>query len=92
MNLEFLVEYCVPIAFGTCLVIGYLVKHYSPINNNYIPWIVTFLGVVMNVWINNFAFTPEILFSGLLSGFASTGFHQALKVFIEKLAKVNEVE
>jgi hypothetical protein len=42
------------------------------------------LGVVINAWVNGFAFTPEILLGGLASGLASTGMHQVFKQFIEK--------
>jgi len=31
------------------------------------------LGVILNVWLNGGAFTPEILLGGLASGLASTG-------------------
>ncbi|MDO5785867.1 MAG: phage holin family protein [Eubacteriales bacterium] len=34
------------------------------------------LGVVLNIWFNSFAFTPDILLGGLFSGLASTGLHQ----------------
>lgn len=40
------------------------------------------LGVVLNAWMNSFAFTPEILLGGLFSGLASTGFHQVFKQLI----------
>jgi hypothetical protein len=42
------------------------------------------LGVGVNVWLNAFSFTPEILLGGLASGLASTGLHQVFKQFIEK--------
>ena len=42
------------------------------------------LGVVLNMWLNGFAFSPEILLGGLVSGLASTGMHQVFKQFIEK--------
>ena len=42
------------------------------------------LGVVLNVWLSGFAFTPEILLGGLASGLASTGMHQLFNKFIEK--------
>ena len=31
------------------------------------------LGVILNVWMNAWSFTPEILLGGLASGLASTG-------------------
>ena len=41
------------------------------------------LGVAINVWVNAFAFTPEILLGGLASGLASTGMYEAFKQFIK---------
>ena len=34
------------------------------------------LGVVLNCWVNNWGFTPEILLGGLASGLASTGSYE----------------
>lgn len=37
------------------------------------------LGVILNLWINGWQFTPEILLGGLASGLASTGTHQLIR-------------
>ena len=42
------------------------------------------IGVGVNMWMNAFAITPEILLSGMVSGLASTGMHQVFKQFISK--------
>lgn len=85
MNLEFLNDYIVLIVVGICLCVGYVIKTSIPkISNNYIPLIMLVLGVVVNVWLNAFAFTPEILLGGMASGLASTGLHQLFKQFISK--------
>jgi hypothetical protein len=36
------------------------------------------------LWLNDFAFTPEILLGGMASGLASTGMHQVFKQFIDR--------
>lgn len=84
--MDFLNEYLVLIVVGVCLCIGYVIKNLIPGDkiNRFIPLIMAVLGVLLNVWLNGFAFTPEILLGGLASGLASTGLHQAFKQFIEK--------
>ena len=84
--MEFLNNYLVAIVTGICLCVGYVLKNYIPTKtvNKFIPLIMAVLGVILNVWLNGFAFTPEILLGGLASGLASTGLHQLFKQFIEK--------
>ena len=83
--MEFLKDFLVLIVVGICLCVGYLIKHTIPTEkvNRFIPLIVTVLGVFVNVWLNGFTITPEILLGGLASGLASTGLHQLFKQFIE---------
>ena len=84
--MDFLNEFMVIIVIGICLCVGFIIKHIIPSDkvNKFIPLIMALLGVVLNMWINGFAFTPEILLGGLASGLASTGMHQAFKQFINK--------
>ena len=84
--MEFLNEYIVIAVVIACLCVGYMVKHCVPSDkvNKYIPLMVALLGVVINSWINDWTFTPQILIGGLVSGLASTGMHQAFKQAIEK--------
>lgn len=84
--MEFLNDYIVLIVMGICLCVGYMIKHVVPSEkiNKYIPLIMGVLGVGVNVWLNAFSLTPEILLGGLASGLASTGMHQVFKQFIEK--------
>jgi hypothetical protein len=77
MDLSFLNDYLILIVVGVCLCVGYIIKaSVSFIPNKFIPLIMGALGVILNVWLNSFAFTPEILLGGLFSGLASTGLHQ----------------
>lgn len=79
MDLSFLNDYLILIVVGVCLCVGYIIKaSVSFIPNKFIPLIMGALGVILNVWLNSFAFTPEILLGGLFSGLASTGLHQLL--------------
>lgn len=84
--MEFLNEYLVLIVMGVCLCVGYVLKHLVPNEkvDKFIPLVMAALGVAINVWVNAFAFTPEILLGGMVSGLASTGMHQLFKQFLEK--------
>ena len=71
--MEILQEYIVIIVMAICLAIGYIIKHFLPMDNKWIPLIMGVLGVVLNTWVSGWMFTPEILLGGLASGLASTG-------------------
>lgn len=82
--MEMLNVYVSPIILGICLVVGYIVKHWlKDVDNKIIPTAVTILGVLLAVWLNGWAVTPEVILNGALSGLASTGMHQLLKQWIE---------
>jgi hypothetical protein len=87
--MEFINDFIVLIVMGICLCVGYVIKHVIPSDkiNRFIPLIMAVLGVSVNVWLNAFSFTPEILLGGLASGLASTGLHQVFKQFIEKVGE-----
>ena len=79
--MEMLNEYVVVIVMAICLGIGYVIKHSLDfVSNKYIPLIMAVLGVVINVWLNFWAFSPEILLGGIASGLAATGVHQVSKI------------
>ena len=82
--MEFLNDYLVLIVVGICLCVGYVLKNLVPSEkvNRFIPLIMAILGISVNVWLNAFTFTPEILLAGMISGLASTGMHQLFKQFI----------
>lgn len=92
MNLEFLNDYIVLIVVGICLCVGYILKNVvtSDKVNRYIPLIMGVLGVILNVWLCGFLFTPEILLGGLFSGLASTGLYEMFRNLIGKGSSGNE--
>jgi hypothetical protein len=87
--MEFLNDYIVLLVMGICLCVGYVVKNIIPGDkvNKFIPLIMGVLGVVLNAWMNAWAFTPEILLGGLASGLASTGAYEVFRNFIEAKKK-----
>lgn len=83
--MEFLQEFIVIVVMAICLCIGYIIKHSLDfIPNKYIPLIMALIGVILNVWLNNGLFTPDILLGGLASGLASTGAFELGRNIIEK--------
>jgi len=83
--MEFINDYIVVVVLAVCLCVGYVIKNLVSDNkiNRFIPLIMVVIGVVINLWINGFELTPEILLGGMVSGLASTGLHQAFKQIIE---------
>ena len=83
--MEFLNDYLVLVVVGTCLCVGYVIKNLVPTEtvNRFIPLIMAALGTALNVWLNGFAVTPDILLGGLVSGFASTGMYELFSQFIK---------
>jgi Na+/glutamate symporter len=78
MGIEFLTDYMIPVIMGLCLAVGYIVKHWvKDVDNKIIPTLCAVLGVVVAFWMNWGNITPEVILSGLASGLASTGLHQA---------------
>ena len=84
--MDFLNEFSIPVIVGICLCIGFVLKNLVTTEkvNKFIPLIVAVLGVVINIWLNAWTITPDILLAGMFSGLASTGMHQMFKQFINK--------
>lgn len=82
------VQYAVfPIAL-VCFGAGYLIKHYIPkIPNKFIPVILACLGLVLNIILNNFAFSFNIVITGIASGLVSTGSFEAVRNLANKNSK-----
>lgn len=82
--MELLSKYVVVVVLAICLCIGYIIKHsISFIPNKFIPLILAVIGTVLNVWMNGWTFTPEILLGGLASGLASTGAFEMIRNIAE---------
>ncbi|MFT4145276.1 MAG: phage holin family protein [Mobilitalea sp.] len=83
--MEILSRYVVIVVLAICLCLGYVIKNsISFIPNKYIPLIMAVVGTILNVWINGWTFTPEILLGGLASGLASTGTYEMIRNIVDK--------
>jgi Na+/glutamate symporter len=85
MNIDFLADFMVPVIIGICLMVGYIIKHWiKDVDNKIIPTLCALLGVALALWMNWGNITPEVILSGLASGLASTGLHQAFTQLLGK--------
>jgi hypothetical protein len=84
MDLSVLMQYIDVLIVGICLCVGFIIKKWiKDVDNKFIPTIVAALGLILKV-VSNFSggITLELIFSGLFSGLASTGLHQAFTQLI----------
>lgn len=83
----------VPIAL-VCAGVGYIIKHHiDEIPNKFIPLILGILGLFLNVVINNFNFSFEILINGVASGLVATGSFEALRnLFKTRVQEIKKEE
>ena len=86
MEFGFLGDYVVLVVVLICLCVGYVLRNIIPTNkvNKFIPLIMAVLGLFLNIWMNSWVVTPEVVLGGLVSGLASTGLHQVFKKLIER--------
>ena len=84
MDLSFIVNLYIPVVMVICLCVGYILKHWmKDLDNKVIPTILALLGAVlacMTAW----DISVELMASGMVTGLASTGLHQAFKQIMEK--------
>lgn len=82
--MEFLNNYIVLVVVAICLCVGYVLKNVVSTDkvNKFIPLIMAVLGIALNLWVSGFAFTPDVLLGGMLSGLASTGMYEAFHQFL----------
>lgn len=91
--MEILNQYVVVIIMAICLCLGYIIKNSLDfIPNKYIPLIMAIVGILLNIWLKGWTFTPEILLGGLASGLASTGAFELVRNISEKDKKVIGLE
>lgn len=84
MDISVLTQYIDILIVGICLCVGFVVKKWiKDVDNKFIPTIVAILGLSLKIAFNfSTGITPEIIFSGLFSGLASTGLYEAFRNLI----------
>lgn len=81
MDLSVLTQYFNVLIVGICLCVGFVIKKWiKDVDNKYIPTIVAFLGLILSIITNGLSL--EFILTGMLSGLASTGLHQAFTQLI----------
>lgn len=86
MDLTFIYDYYVPVVLLICLIVGYCIKHIKRLDkvaNEYIPAILSLLGVIL-CCIENSSVDLNSIACGAFSGLASTGVHQLFYQLINK--------
>lgn len=84
MDLTILTSFTNILIVGICLCTGYIIKHSLDfIPNKYIPLIMACLGLILSICTNLDKITLEVILTGLFSGLASTGLHEAFKNLIK---------
>lgn len=91
MDFSVLSGFFVMVVVVGCLVVGYIIKHsLTFIPNNYIPAILAFVGIVLNLIVSGVSI--ESVVYGAVMGLSSTGMHQAFKQYVENAKNENDRE
>lgn len=69
----------IPVALICYLIAAYLKHAWPQFDNRWIPLVLLPVGIVSVLWLNEWAFTPETLLSGLCSPALAVYVHQAGK-------------
>lgn len=86
--MNFLQQYAVVPIGIICCGAGYTIKHYiSKIPNKFIPLILGCLGLILNLAVNDFTFTTQIIIEGIASGLVATGGFEAVRNLNSKKSK-----
>lgn len=83
--MDFLKEYINIATLVACLGVGFIIKKIDFIQDKYISLIVAILGVIFNVWANDWNINFSIFTTGVISGLASTGMYEAFDKWIKDL-------
>jgi hypothetical protein len=82
MSLEFIMELYIPVVLAACLVLGFILKRWCPTDNKWIPTILVVVGAVLGC-VANGGISLDSVVAGMVTGLASTGFHQAFKQLLK---------
>ena len=83
MSLDFLVQMYIPLAVAGSIVVGYVMKHWLPTDNKWIPTVLPIIGIVIACLVNK-SWDIATIVAGAVSGLAGVGLHQAVTQHIDK--------
>lgn len=94
MDLSFMTGYVNLLTLGICLCVGYALKTaFQKFPNKFIPLAALILGCIINILTNlKTGITPQIIFSGMISGLSSTGCYELFKNFLNKEVKTETTD
>lgn len=75
MSLDFITQLYIPIVMVICLAVGYVLKNFIPTDNKWIPLCMLVLGAILACICDGISL--HAIGAGMVTGLASTGFHQA---------------
>lgn len=75
MSMDYLDLLIIPIITVACMCVGYILKHWMPTDNKWIPTILLILGAASGIIL--FGLDYEGIVKGMVSGLAAVGLHQA---------------
>lgn len=82
--IELLQEWTILSIVVGSLIIGYILKHYIPMDSKHIPLIMAIVGILIGLGLNGYVDFQQSVLAAMLSGLASTGLHQVFTQYIEK--------
>ena len=87
---NFFIQFAVfPVAL-VCFGVGYIIKHFIPkIPNKFIPLILACVGLIINLALNQFNFSYEVIVTGIGSGLISTGSFELVRNLLNKNKPTN---
>ena len=77
MDMSIIDSFIVPIIVVASLCIGYILKHWLPTDDKWIPTVLFIFGAVSGAIVNGFSYEGIVM--GMVSGLAAVGLHQAFK-------------
>ena len=84
MSLDFLTNMQIPVVFGICLIVGFILKKFiKDLDNKFIPLILAVLGAAL-ACVAQGGITLETILPRMFSGMSSTVFHQIFKQLISE--------
>lgn len=83
MNFDFniIMDLLIPHITVFCLVVGYVLKKWMPLDNKFIPTILVILGALAGGILNGWDFIA--ITAGMISALASVGLHQAFYQYMK---------